>query len=271
KMKKKFRAVIKHLHMKGLTPKEIKVELDNIHVNEFKRGRTSTCDAPRSRRPIEAATPEIIDKVHNIVLTDRRVKVPELVEATDISHDTVISILHEQLARWVPRLLTVDHKCDRVTISKECLEMFQRNPDEFLRRFITMDEIWVHYFTPKMKEYSEEGEDREVGQKGDDHSFLRCTRYNSYRLPSVEANDDYYAALLDRFNNILKKKRSHRIHTCPAAMAKFNEFRYELLPHPAYSPDLASCDYFLFSNEEMVRRKEIHHQRTTHRRNRGLF
>jgi len=135
--KNEFRAVIKHLHMKGLTPKEIKAELDNVHstsvlafavvynwVNEFNRGRTSTCDASRSGCPIEAATPEIIDKIHDIVLTDRRVKVRELIEATGISHGTVISILHEQLgmkklsARWVPRLLTVDHKCDRVTISK---------------------------------------------------------------------------------------------------------------------------------------------------------
>ncbi|KYM94005.1 hypothetical protein ALC62_15376, partial [Cyphomyrmex costatus] len=49
----------------------------------------------RSGRPIEAATPEIIDKVHDIVLTDRRVKVRELVEATGISHGTVISILQE--------------------------------------------------------------------------------------------------------------------------------------------------------------------------------
>ena len=70
--------MIKHLHMKGLTPKEIKAELDNVHstsapvfaiiynwVNEFKRGHTSTCDALRSGRPIEAATPEIIDKVHD--------------------------------------------------------------------------------------------------------------------------------------------------------------------------------------------------------------
>ncbi|KAG5339007.1 SETMR methyltransferase, partial [Acromyrmex charruanus] len=64
---------------------------------------------------------------------------------------------------------------DRVTISKQYLEMFQRNPDEFLCRFITVDETWIHY----------------------------------------------------------------------APMAKFNEFRYELLPHPAYSPDL---DYFLFPN-----------------------
>ena len=31
-------------------------------------------------------------------------------------------------------------------------------------------------------------------------------------------------------------------------MAKFNEFRYELLPHPAYSSDLTPCDYFLFPN-----------------------
>jgi len=73
-------------------------------------------------------------------------------------------------------------------------------------------------------------------------------------------NGDYYA-LLDRFNNILKKIRLHLakkkmlfhqdnawVHTCPAPMAKFNEFRYELFPHPAYSPDLDPCDYFLFPN-----------------------
>ena len=120
-----------NIYMKGLTPKEIKAELDNVHstfapafaivynwVNEFKRGRTSTwCTTTCT------ATSEVIDKVHDIVLTDRRVKVRELVETIGISHGTVISILHEQLgmkklsARWVPRLLTVDHKRDSVTIS----------------------------------------------------------------------------------------------------------------------------------------------------------
>jgi len=34
--------------------------------------------------------------------------------------------------------------------------MFQRNPDEFLRRFITMDETWIHYFTPETKEQSKQ-------------------------------------------------------------------------------------------------------------------
>ena len=82
----------------------------------------------------------------------------ELVETTGISHGTVISILHEQLgmkklsARWVSCLLTVDHKRDRVTISKQYLETFEHNLDEFLHRFITVDETWIHYVTSVTKE-----------------------------------------------------------------------------------------------------------------------
>ena len=53
----------------------------------------------------------------DIVLTDRRMKVRELIEATGISHGTVISILQLGMkklsARWVSCLLTVDHKRDR--------------------------------------------------------------------------------------------------------------------------------------------------------------
>jgi len=31
-------------------------------------------------------------------------------------------------------------------------------------------------------------------------------------------------------------------------MAKLHELRFELLPHPPYSPDLTLCDFFLFPN-----------------------
>jgi len=30
------------------------------------------------------------------------------------------------------------------------------NPDEFLRRFITVDETWIHYFTSETKEQSKQ-------------------------------------------------------------------------------------------------------------------
>ena len=59
--------------------------------------------------------------------------------------------------------------------------------------------------------------------------------------------------MLRNKNKSIKKKvffhqDNARVYTCPAAMAKFNKFHYELLPHPAYLPDLAPCDYFLFPN-----------------------
>ena len=94
--------MIKHLYLKGLTPKEIKAELDEVHntsapvfaivynqVNEFKRGRTSTKHEHRSGRLMEMTTPEMIVKIHNMVLSDRQIKVHEIVEATGISQGTV--------------------------------------------------------------------------------------------------------------------------------------------------------------------------------------
>ena len=39
--------------------------------------------------------------------------------------------------------------------------MFYSNKDDFLRRFITMDETWVHHFTLKMKEQSKRWTERE--------------------------------------------------------------------------------------------------------------
>jgi len=91
-----FRTVIKHLHMKEkLMPKSkpswimftSAPAFATVYnwVNEFKHDRTSTCDALRSGRSI-LATPEIIDKIYDIVLTDQRVKMRELVEVTGISH-----------------------------------------------------------------------------------------------------------------------------------------------------------------------------------------
>ncbi|KAG5324189.1 SETMR methyltransferase, partial [Acromyrmex heyeri] len=44
-----------------------------------------------------------------------------------------------------------------------------------------------------------------------------------------------------------------------APMAKFNEFRYELFPHPAYSPDLASCGHLPVSEleERFITREQL--------------
>ena len=46
-------------------------------------------------------------------------------------------------ARWVPRLLSEENKRNCVVDSEVILTFFRRNPDEFLRRYITANEIWM--------------------------------------------------------------------------------------------------------------------------------
>ena len=116
------------------------------------------------------------------------------------------------------RVCSVDHKRDRVTISKQYLEMFQRNSDEFLHRFITVDETWIFHTwdkgTVKTMDFiewtsSEEGENRKVGRKSEGHSFLRYSQYNSYRLPYVQANDQWrLLRLIGPSQQHFKKKTS---------------------------------------------------------------
>lgn len=156
--------MIKHLYLKNWTAAQIKAELDEVHggsapalkmvyswINEFQRGLTSTEDEARSGRPVEVTTKEMVEKNHGIILEDRRVKVREIVETVGISTERVHNILHGILemkkvcARWVPKLLTVDRKCARKETSVQCLAMLKRNPKDFWRRFVTVDEAWIHH------------------------------------------------------------------------------------------------------------------------------
>jgi histone-lysine N-methyltransferase SETMAR len=97
-----------------------------------------------------------------MVLNDRRMKVREISETIGISKERVGYILHEELdmkkhcARWVPRLLTADQKRTCMKISEQCLERFNKNKTDFVRRFITMDETWIDHHTPESKQQSKQ-------------------------------------------------------------------------------------------------------------------
>ena len=169
--------------------------------------------------------------------------------------------------------------------------MFQRNPDESLRPFITVDETWIHYFSPEtkdqLKQWTSPGEPalkkaKTVKSAGKVMaSFLGCTRYNSYRLPAVEANDQWrlLRRLIGPFQQHFKEKTSPfgeeesalPSRQCTVPMAKFNEFRYELLPSSIFAKFSPLRLFPVSKSEEMIRRKEIHHHRASDRRNRGLF
>ncbi|XP_014292170.1 protein GVQW3-like [Halyomorpha halys] len=100
-----------------------------LQSGQFKFDRENLDDDPRSGRPKSAMTLEFIAKVLKKVMEYRRLKVREIAKAVEMSSEQVSHILTEELemktlsARWVPRLLTLEHKRTR-----------------FLHQYVTTDE-----------------------------------------------------------------------------------------------------------------------------------
>lgn len=98
---------------------------------------------------IEVVTHEMIEKIHEMVLTDRRLKVRQILDTINIPHGPVVSILSyhlDMIRESYPQngygvLVTNDHKGNRVTNSKKCLVLFNLNPDEISHRSKPVDEI----------------------------------------------------------------------------------------------------------------------------------
>ena len=236
--KNEFRVLIKHYYLRGKTAKETKEKLDKYYgtsapsnttvkrwMQEFKFGRTSTNDEHRSGRPSDVTTPEMIKKVLRLVTDDRKLKVREIAKMVNISTERVHNILHNCLnmrklcARWVPRVLTDQQKLERVDVSQHNLDMFKHNRKEFLRRFVTVDETWIHHYTPETKEQSkqwvEAGGSAPKSSKTqqsagkvmatvfwDVHGIIHI----DYLEHGKTITAQYYSELLDRFDAASKAK-----------------------------------------------------------------
>lgn len=285
------RAVIKFLYMKGLKNADILEEMQDVlgdcapsyttiksWVAEFKRGRTSVQDEHRPGRPRSVTTPQMVAKIHDMVIKDRRLKLSEIASTMGISKERVCNIVTQELgmkklsARWVPRLLSLEQKRLRVQLSQECLDCFQKDSADFVRRFITTDETWVHYYTPETKlqskQWTEPGGSapKKAMTMKSAGKIMASVFWDAKGILMVDylpkgqtINGAYYANLLGMLNEKIREKRpglarkkiifhqdNARPHTSIVAMAKIHELRYDLLHHPPYSPDLAPSDYHLF-------------------------
>lgn len=289
----KYRAVIEFLFLKGVEPKEIHEQLFEVYkdsspslatvynwVAEFKRGRTSLEDDPRQGRPKSASTPEIIAKIQDMVLEDRRLTERDLVEAVDISLGSVNHILSEVLgfkkvcAQWVPHSLTMEQKHIRMRLSQQHLERFKKDKKDFIRRFITMDETWVYHHDPESKQEAKEwcepgtSAPKRVRVQKSAKKVMASVFWDAKGILLVDylqtgktINSEYYCNLLDQLDAKIREKRPglqkkkvifHQdnapAHKSKKTIAKISELKYELLEHPPYSPDLAPSDFWLFSH-----------------------
>ena len=108
--KLEYRAVIKFLHLQRKTPQQIHEEMSAVYGSDapsydvvkhwrrqFKSGRISIYDEPRSGRPTTAKNEDTIGKIEKMVNDDRRICIKTIAKNLGISHGTVCDILHNQL------------------------------------------------------------------------------------------------------------------------------------------------------------------------------
>jgi histone-lysine N-methyltransferase SETMAR len=246
-------------------------------ISSFKEGRQSVEDLPRSGRPLSATRAENVAQVEQLVMKDRRATVEEIAETVGMSVGTVHRILHEHLclvkvsARWIPKLLSAQQKLDRVNICKELLQNYY-DLDGFYARLVTGDESWFHYYEPESKvssmQWKHPDSPAPVKPLSTPSAGKRMATvfWDSEGILLIEwlpqgetINSNYYIDVLQKLREAIKSNRrvklskkillhhdNARPHTSAMTTAAVRRLGFQVLPHPAYSPDLAPSDYWLF-------------------------
>jgi len=250
-------------------PDTVTVNIAQFWFSRFHSGNFNIKDAPRSGRPIV----ENVDKIMEIVESDRHVSTVSIAQELNIAQKTVWNYLNKagykkKLDVWVPHELTQKNLMDRISI---CESLLNRNKiDPFLKRMVTGDEKWVTYDNVKRKRsWSNRDEPAQTVAKPGltIRKVLLCVWWDWQGIIYYELlpygqtlNSDLYCQQLDRLKEAIAQKRpalanrrgivfhqdNARPHTSIVTRQKLRELGWEVLMHPPYSPDLAPSDYHLF-------------------------
>jgi histone-lysine N-methyltransferase SETMAR len=127
-------------------------------------------------------------------------------------------------------------------IAQECRDCF-KNSTYFLRRLVTTDETWVHFYTLETKLHtmtwwlgSKKATMRSAGKvMASDFWDAKCILMVDYLRKGQSINGEYYANLLDRLDQSIRQKRPDLTHqkinfhqdnarpySCVLVMAKIN-------------------------------------------------
>ena len=237
---------------------------------KFNEGDYDLYDQPRSGRPVTVNQEALIKAVETKPSTSTRILSAGLgiAQRTVVRHLKTIGKVNKR-CREVPHDLTEIQAKRRMETCRKLLE----NPrdDRFIRQIVTSDEKWIYFSNPdKQNQWLDAGQAPEPVPKRERFSqkALLCVWWNfegviHFELipNSISVDADLYCAQLDRMYQKLKLKYPALVnrkrvvlqqdnakpHTAKKTIDKIIKWEsFELLPHPAYCPDLAPSDYHLF-------------------------
>lgn len=287
------RSVIRFLNAENVRPSEIHRRITEVYgtgtmdessvrrwVRNFKQGRDNVHDEERSGRP-SLITDDLKKRVDDFIRKDRRVKLSELSKQfPEISRSLLYEIVTDHLnyrkicSRWVPKMLTDQHKTNRMGSALSFLTRYEQQGDAFLDQIVTGDETWVCHFTPETKRKSMEWHHpqsptrpRKFKQSFSMKKVMASVFWDRKGLLLVDfmpqkttINADAYCETLQRLRRAIQNKRrgmltrgivllhdNARPHTAQKTTNLLRKFKWEVFDHPPYSPDLAPSDFHLFT------------------------
>lgn len=243
----------------------------------FKEGRESVEDEPHQRRPKTSTDADHVKEIKDLVLENRRLSVRDIANIVGISKiGSVNTILKDVLSlkrvksRLVPKFLNFFERERRVSICESMISEYQH----VMKRIITGDETWIYAYDPETDDQSAEyrfkGEAKPKKPRQSRSKIkVMLTVFFDYRgvvhlkfLPSgTTVNKEYYLAVMRRLREAIRKKKpdlwtenswflhydNAPPHTSLLVRDLLAKNAVNIVPHPPYSPDLAPCDFWLFS------------------------
>ena len=127
---------------------------------EFSKGMTDVHNEQRSGRP-SLISDDLLQETEGEIRANRSMTIRELhhiipeVSKTTIHEAVIEKLEYRKLgARWVPKILTDDHKTKRMGSVLKFLTRCAQERDEFLDSIVTGDETWVLHHAPESKQHS---------------------------------------------------------------------------------------------------------------------
>ena len=274
------RAVIRFLNTKGVKPIQIHRQLTEVYgescmdvknvrkwCREFTAGHTEIHDEERSGRP--SISDEIVAKVEQIMRQDRRINLDDLcILVPEVSRSTIGMTLTEKLEY---RMLTEDHQRQRIDSSREFLMRYADDNENFLDSIVTGDETWVFHFTPETKQqprewrHSSSPKPRKFKRTQSGGKVMATVFWDRKGVLLVDFMAHGTTINVDRYWETHKKLRwaiqnrrrgmltkgvcllhNARPHVARQTVALLDQFGWDIITHPPYTPDLATCDCHLF-------------------------
>ena len=242
-------------------------------AKDFKtKERVSATRKEGSGRPQSLTNNENTEKVRKAIEEDNRLSLRGIAAITEINVSSVYRILTENLkfksvfAKWIPHLLTEDHRRQRVQEAEHLLQNMKGS-------IVVVDEKWVYCDHLPCRQNNQlwvapDGDrptqPRRIISDQKFHIIVACNFRGDFRFHILERNQTInaqrYVEFLESILNMARPGRlelmhdNARPHTAVVTRDFCEQHGITLVKQPPYSPDMNLMDRFIFRNLEFDRR-----------------